>query len=155
MTLNTFVLLGSPHHYPSLEFFHLPKQDLYTHLILTPHVPCPVPGSHHSTSCPCSSTALSTWYPWDHTKLGLLWPALSLSIMSSRFTQDVACIWISFLSIYLFIFCLFRAAPTTYGSCQDRGQIRAVAAGLRQNHSNARFEPYLWPTPQLMATPDP
>ena len=26
--------------------------------------------------------------------------------------------------------------PATYGSSQDRGQIRAVAAGLQHNHSN-------------------
>ena len=31
----------------------------------------------------------------------------------------------------------------------------ATAAALRQSHSNARSEPSLPPTPQLMATPDP
>ena len=36
-----------------------------------------------------------------------------------------------------------------------RGQMGAVAAGLRQSHSNARSEPGLRPTPQLTATPDP
>ena len=46
-------------------------------------------------------------------------------------------------------FCLFRAAPMAYGSSQARGQIRAVAAGLRHSHSNTGSEP------QLMATPDP
>ena len=35
------------------------------------------------------------------------------------------------------------------------GLIRAVAAGLRQRHSNAGSEPHLQPTPQLMAMPDP
>ena len=43
---------------------------------------------------------------------------------------------LSFYFIYLFIFCLFRAAGVTYGSSQARGQIRAVAAGLRYSHSN-------------------
>ena len=31
----------------------------------------------------------------------------------------------------------------------------AAAASLHHRHSNARSEPYLRPTPQLMATPDP
>ena len=35
------------------------------------------------------------------------------------------------------------------------GLIRAVAAALHQSHSNARSEPHLGPTPQLMAMPDP
>ena len=35
------------------------------------------------------------------------------------------------------------------------GLIRAVAAGLRQSHSNTGSEPCLRPTPQLTATPDP
>ena len=35
------------------------------------------------------------------------------------------------------------------------GQIRAVAAGLRHSHSNARSEPCMRPTPQLRATQDP
>ena len=42
-----------------------------------------------------------------------------------------------------------------YGSSQARGLIEAVAAGLRQSHSNARSEPSLQPTPQLTATLDP
>ena len=52
-------------------------------------------------------------------------------------------------------FCLFRAAPMAYGSSQARGLIRATAAGLRQNHSNARSEPRLRPTPGLTAMLDP
>ena len=49
----------------------------------------------------------------------------------------------------------FRATLTTYGGSQARGPVRAVAAGRRQSHSNARSEPRLRPTPQLTATPDP
>ena len=48
---------------------------------------------------------------------------------------------------------LFRAARMAYGSSQARGQIRAIAAGLCQSHSNARSEPCL--QPQLTATLDP
>ena len=42
-----------------------------------------------------------------------------------------------------------------YGGSQSRGQIGAVAAGLRHSHSNARYEPHLRPTPQPTAMPDP
>ena len=36
-----------------------------------------------------------------------------------------------------------------------RGRIGAIAAGLHHSHSNAKLEPHLQPTPQLVATPDP
>ena len=52
-----------------------------------------------------------------------------------------------FFKLY-FILLLFRAAPPAYRGSQARGQIRARAAGLHHSHSNARSEPYLWPTPQ-------
>ena len=60
------------------------------------------------------------------------------------------------MDFYLFIYFVFsRAAPAAYGGSQARGLIRAVAASLRQSHSNARTELCLRPTPQLTATPDP
>ena len=68
--------------------------------------------------------------------------------LSSHFVQDKTL-------IQSFVFCLFMAAPMEYGGFQARGCIRAAAAGLHRSHSNARSEPYLWPTPQLKATPDP
>ena len=54
-----------------------------------------------------------------------------------------------------FVFCLFRAAPSAYGGSQARGGMGAVATGLHHSHSNAGSEPYLQPTPQLTAAPDP
>ena len=36
-----------------------------------------------------------------------------------------------------------------HGGSQARGPVGAVAAGLRQSHSNARSKPCLQPTPQL------
>ena len=61
-----------------------------------------------------------------------------------------------FLFCFLFfVFCLFRSSPSAGGSSQARGRIRATAAGLRHSHSHPGFEPRLWPTPQLTATPDP
>ena len=53
------------------------------------------------------------------------------------------------------IFFLFKAKPGAYGSSQARDQIGAVAASLCRSHSNPRSKQYLWPIPQLMATPDP
>ena len=65
--------------------------------------------------------------------------------------------------LFFFVFCLFVvvvvaiswAAPMAYGGSQARGQIGAVATGLRQSHSNVGSEPRLQPTPELTATPDP
>ena len=64
------------------------------------------------------------------------------------------------LSVCLFVclFCLFAiswAAPMAYGGSQARGRIGAIAASLRQSHSNGGSEPCLRPTPQLTATLDP
>ena len=61
----------------------------------------------------------------------------------------------SLLFFFFPVFCLFRAAPSAYGSSQARDLTGAISASLRQSHSNARSEPRLRPTPQLMATPDP
>ena len=55
----------------------------------------------------------------------------------------------------LFFFPLYRATPTTDGSSQARGQIRAAATGLCHSHSKARFQPHLWTTPWLTAMVDP
>ena len=49
---------------------------------------------------------------------------------------------------YYFSFSFFMAIPASYGSSQDRGQIRAAAAGLCRSHSHARSKPHLWPKPQ-------
>ena len=65
------------------------------------------------------------------------------------------CCWVSSFGFFFFFFGLFRAALTTYRSSQDRGQIRAAAAGHSHSHSDARSEPCLQPTPQLMAMRDP
>ena len=50
-----------------------------------------------------------------------------------------------------FFFTFSRAVPTAHRGSQTRGRIGAVAAGLRQSHSNARSEPHLQPMPQLTA----
>ena len=45
--------------------------------------------------------------------------------------------------------------PVAYDGSQASGWIGAVAAGLRHSHSDARSEPQLQTTPQLMETLDP
>ena len=60
--------------------------------------------------------------------------------------------------LFVCLFCLFAiswAAPMAYGGSQARGRIGAIAASLRQSHSNVGSEPCLRPTPQLTATLDP
>ena len=42
-----------------------------------------------------------------------------------------------------FFFVFSRAAPLPYGGSQARGLIRAVAASLRQSHSNAKSNLHL------------
>ena len=55
--------------------------------------------------------------------------------------------------LIFFSFFYFKAAPAAHGGSQARGLIGVVAAGLHHSQSNARSEPHLQPTPQLMATP--
>ena len=67
-------------------------------------------------------------------------------------------LYTSILEFFFVCVCLFAfsgVTPAAYGGSQARGPIRAVAAGLRQRHSNTGSEPHPRPTPQLTATPDP
>ena len=69
-------------------------------------------------------------------------------------TLDSACIYI-FVVVVVVVFLPFLGPlPAAYGGSQARGRIGAVAASLRQSHSNAGSEPRLRPTPQLTATLD-
>jgi len=72
------------------------------------------------------------------------------------FLWGFAGIW-GIIIIIIIFFCRFAiswAAPAAYRGSQARGLIGAVAASLRQSHSNAGSEPHLRPTPQLTAMPD-
>ena len=53
-----------------------------------------------------------------------------------------------------FYFIFFKAAPAAYGNSQARGQIRAAAASLYHNPTNAESELCLQTTSQIMVTPD-
>ena len=56
------------------------------------------------------------------------------------------------INVYIF-WLFFRATPEAYGGSQARGQIGATAASLHHSYSNARSKLFLWPIPQLIATP--
>ena len=49
----------------------------------------------------------------------------------------------SFFFFFFFGFLSFRAVPVAYGGFQARGPTGAVAAGLRQSHSNVGSVPCL------------
>ena len=59
------------------------------------------------------------------------------------------------LELFFFFWSFSRAETAAYGDSQARGRIRAVATGLRQDHSSGGSKPRLRPTPQLRATLDP
>ena len=61
-------------------------------------------------------------------------------IMMIKYTNVF--IYLFYLFFVLF-FALSRAAPAAYGGSQAMGRIGAVAAGLRQSHSDMGFEPCL------------
>ena len=53
--------------------------------------------------------------------------------------------------VYIYIFCLFRAALAAHGGSQARGRIEAVAASLHHSHTNSGSELCLRIALQLMA----
>ena len=57
--------------------------------------------------------------------------------------MELRAIVLFFFIIYFCLFAFSRAVATAYGGSQARGQIGAVAAGLRQSHSNAGSKPHL------------
>ena len=88
--------------------------------------------------------------PKKELEIGLI-AQTHLRSLLEKVTSQLGDLWI--LLLFFFFFCYFRASPMAYGGSQARGQIRAVAAGLRHSHSNSK--PYLQPSPQLTAMPDP
>ena len=95
--------------------------------------------------------AILTPIPGNYSvsKTILKWTAVRIPEGGSH---DLSFLW----GFFFFFFVLFfRATPATYGGSQARDLIRAVDASLCQSHSNARSEPHLQPTSQLMAMPDP
>ena len=77
----------------------------------------------------------------------------SRQLEKNLFPQGLSILFF-FVCVCLF-FAFSRAASAAYGDSQVRGGIGAVAASLRQSHSNTGSELHLQPTPQLTATLDP
>ena len=63
----------------------------------------------------------------------------SAGVCQTRLVEPMA--WTS--SLFVGLFCLFRAAPMACGISQAGGRIGAVAAGLRHSQSNVGSEPCL------------
>ena len=75
-------------------------------------------------------------------------------ISYSQTIRPPSILFVVVVFFFLFFLAISWAAAMAYGGSQARGWIRAVAASLRQSHSNSGSEPSLQPTPQLTATPD-
>ena len=78
--------------------------------------------------------------------MGRLFQLLRLSFLSHRMRV---------MLVRLFVYCFLQPHLKHMEVARARGRTGAAAAGLRHSHSNARSEWCLWPTPQLMAMPDP
>ena len=74
-----------------------------------------------------------------------MWPVYELrgSTASIYFQHLTPFPSFDFFFFFFFFFAISWAAAVAYGGSQARGLIRAVAASLRQSHSNARSEPRL------------
>ena len=87
--------------------------------------------SHVSEMC----MPLSWPCPWHAEASGLLqWQHQIPDPLCPKRTPKCA---LHFFFFFVFFFAISSAAPVAYGSSQARGQIGAVATGLRQSHSNA------------------
>ena len=71
-----------------------------------------------------------------------LGPILALPL--SNRIAETECNLNSTILYFLFVFCLFMAAPEAYGGSQGRGRIRATAAGLHHSHSNGNLHHSSW-----------
>ena len=97
----------------------------------------------------CSALEHPSWVP-----LTIYSPEESTCV--SRPLWGLRCwrLWADCRAFYfLFLLCVFRAAPKAYGSSQASSQIRAAPASHSQG--NTRPEPCLRPAPQLAATLHP
>ena len=95
-----------------------------------PYMACREGGSE---SCPCSLEKL----PHSQNSTVHSYPR---NVRHRYVSLLVSVFWFFFGFFCFFFFCLFRAAPSAYGSSQARGQIRAITASLHHSHSNARSD---------------
>ena len=145
-----FSLLG-----PHLQHMEIPRPRVKLELQL-PTTATAVPGS----SCICD-LCQSLWKRGILNPLGeardwtcnLMETSRVLNPLSHKGNSLIYSTFFYFKKLFIYFCLFFRATPLAYGNSQVRGWIRAVAACL--HHSNARYGPYLGPTPKLTATPDP
>ena len=90
--------------------------------------------------------------------LVLLWIVLKTTLSNSKSktfffpTKSLMILALTFKSMIVFIFWLFRATRVAYGSSQGKGKIRAIAAGLHHSHSNTRSLTH-WARPGVKPVP--
>ena len=80
-----------------------------------------------------------------------------MNVLNATELYDLKWLMANFLRDFFFFFwsfCLFKAAPTAYGSSQARGLIGAVASSLHHSYSNRGSKLHLGPTLQLTAAQD-
>ena len=73
-------------------------------------------------------------------------------------SHHTACMYVClYVCLYVCMYCFLEPHPLQMEvpKLGVESELQLPAAGLHHSHSNARSEPRLWPTPQLMATPDP
>ena len=74
------------------------------------------------------------WYMIEHVRnieVITWWPAVGIVLWNNF-------VWSQHRFLFV-CFCLFRAAPTAYGSSQARGEMRATAAGLHHSSWQCRI----------------
>ena len=111
---------------------------------------------HTKQMCWCVVGLTATLAPFPSVPAGL--SSATTAVIQDSYVWGPSLSWLwTFLSFFkiIFIFLFFRAPPLAYGGSQARGGIGTVAASLCHSHSNAKSEPHLSPTPQLMAMLDP
>ena len=129
-------------------FFH--SADMTWAWLSSDHTPLCIPHSSHADclSVPRIVHICLTFGPFCHFRA-----LLCLKCFVPWFSH---CSLLNLqLTVWMSVPFFFRAAPMAYGGFQARGLIGTVAAGLCHSHSNVWSEPHLWPTPQLLETPDP
>ena len=89
------------------SFSRLLQLELHIHKTLISYSHFISSDKYHSAAVSMNLATLGTSLKWNHTIVILLWLAISVSIISSRFTHVLACIRNSLL----LMLCVFIFAP--------------------------------------------
>ena len=81
-------------------------------------------------------------------------PPIVLSRCYSSFNRQTTT-WICTIFFFFVFLPFLRLLPAAYGGSQARSLIGVVVTSLCHSRSYAGSQPYMQPTPQLIATPNP